>query len=130
MIDPRWVTAHGKRILVETLETPDMKARKRKQEAFVMLPLHWAADMAKATGTAAAMVWILLSYTAWKENSPTFPLTNTTLAHFGIGREVKRRVLEKLEAAGRIKVKRRSTRAPIVTLLVTPKLSRRRTPPQ
>jgi hypothetical protein len=59
------MTAHGKQILVETLETPSMKALEPgKHEQFVKLPLRWAADAAEATGTRGAMVWILLQHTA------------------------------------------------------------------
>ena len=118
MIHPRWVTAHGKQILVETLETPSMKTREAvKHQQFVKVPLQWAADAAKATGTCAAMVWILLLHMAWKTKSTTFPLSNVMLARYGVGREIKRRVLEKLETSGRIKIERRWKRNPIVTLL-------------
>jgi len=118
MINPRWVTTHGKRILIETLETPGMQAREAmKQQQFVKLPLQWAADAAKATGTRGAMVWILLLHMAWKTKSTTFPLSNIMLARYGVSREMKRRVLEKLEASGRIKIERRWKRNPIVTLL-------------
>jgi hypothetical protein len=103
MSNPRWVTAHGKRFLVETLETPGMQVRearrvKGRKEAFVMLPLQWAADAAKATRTPGAMVWILLLHMAWKAKSQTFPLSNTLLVRYGVARETKRRVLVRLEA--------------------------------
>ena len=118
MINPRWVTAHGKQILVETLETPIMKVGEAsKQQQFVKVPLQWAADAAKATGTRGAMVWILLLHMAWKTKSTTFPLSNVMLARYGVGREMKRRALEKLEASGQIKIERRWKRSPIVTLL-------------
>jgi hypothetical protein len=118
MINHRWVTTHGKRILIETLETPGMQAREAmKQQQFVKLPLQWAADAAKATGTRGAMVWILLLHMAWKTKSTTFPLSNIMLARYGVSREMKRRVLEKLEASGRVKIERRWKRNPIVTLL-------------
>ena len=118
MINPRWVTTHGKQILVETLETPSMKAREaRKQQQFAKVPLQWAADAAKATGTRGAMVWILLLHLAWKTKSRTFPLSNAMLARYGVSREMKRRVLEKLEARGWIKIERRWKRNPIVTML-------------
>ena len=118
MIHPRWVTAHGKQILVETLETPSMKAPESKKHGqFVKLPLQWAAAAAKATRTRGAMVWILLLHMSWKTKSTTFPLSNVMLARYGVSREMKRRVLEKLEASGQIKIERRWKRNPIVTLL-------------
>ena len=118
MINPRWVTVHCKQILVETLETPSMKALEdRKHQQFVKVPLRWAEDAAKATGTRGAMVWILLLYMAWKTKSTTFTLSNVMPVRYGVSREMKRRVLEKLEASGRIKIERRRKRNPIVTLL-------------
>jgi hypothetical protein len=62
-------------------------------------------------------VWILLLHMAWKTKSTTFALSNVMLAQYGVNREMKRRVLEKLEASGRIKIERRWKRNPIVTLL-------------
>jgi hypothetical protein len=82
----------------------------------VILPFA-AADATKATGTRGAIVWILLLHMAWKTKSTTFPLSNVMLARYGVSREMKRRVLEKLEASGRIKIERRWKRNPIVTLL-------------
>jgi hypothetical protein len=118
MTNPRWLTAHGKQILVETLETPNVKAPEaKKQQRFVKLPLQWAADAAKATGTRSAMVWILLLHMAWQTKSTTFPLSNVMLARYGANREMKRRVLQRLEASGQIKIERRQKRNPIVTLL-------------
>jgi hypothetical protein len=94
MIDPRWVTAHGKQILVETLETPNMQARKvkktRQQEDFALVPLDWAAETAKCTETASALVWIMLLYMAWKTKSITFTLTNATLGRYGVRQVAKR----------------------------------------
>jgi hypothetical protein len=118
MTNPRWVTAHGKQFLVETLETSSMKAQEaRKQQQFVKVPLQWAADAANVTGTRGAMVWILLLHMAWKTKNTTFSLSNVMLARYGVSREMKRRVLEKLEASGLIKIERRPKRNSIVTLL-------------
>jgi hypothetical protein len=119
MINPRWVTAHGKQILIETIETPGVDERKRSRSEFIHTPLGWAAEMAKATGTRGAMVWLLLLYMAWRNKSPTFALSNVMLTHYGIGRETKRRILRKLEKAGHIKITRRYKQSPIITLLST-----------
>ena len=119
MINPRWVTAHGKQILIETIETPGAEERKRSRSEFVHTPLGRAAEMAKATGTQGAMVWLLLLYMAWRNKSPTFPLSNVILARYGIHRHIKRRILIKLEKAGQIKITRRHKQSPIITLLNT-----------
>lgn len=124
MSNPRWVTAHGKQILVETLETTTRlkKNEVKCQEEFTRVPLQWAAEIAKRTETRRAMIWILLLHMAWKNRATTFSLSNMILARYGVSREMKRRMLKKLEAAGLIEVKRRHGRAPIVTLVLVPKM--------
>jgi hypothetical protein len=67
------------------------------------------------------LVWILLHYMAWKTKSASFPLSNTLLARYCVGRKTKYRILANLEKAGRIKTERRNKQAPLVTLLVMPK---------
>jgi hypothetical protein len=121
MSNPRYVTAHGKRILVETLDMPDTPVRKTKRKDFTQLQLEWAADTAKAARTPGAMVWILLQYMAWRTKSTTFPLFNILLARYGVDRRTKYRILANLEKAGRIKTQRRNKQAPLVTLLVMPR---------
>ena len=123
---PSWVWSHGKWIEVGYIDDqPPIKARveerrRRRKGAFAMVPLQWAADMAKATQTPGALIWILLIYKAWKTKSTVFPLTNDLLRQYGVHRETKRRVLAKLEASGLIKVERRNRQAPIITLLLKP----------
>jgi hypothetical protein len=121
MSNPRYVDAHGKRILVETLEMPDRPVRKARRKAFTQLPLDWAAETAKAAGTPGAIVWILLCHMAWKTKRATFPLSNMILARYGIDRKTKYRILANLEKAGRIKTEHRNKQAPLVTLLDMPK---------
>jgi hypothetical protein len=119
MNKPFWVSdprAKGGGFFAETLDIPAAKTRGKKGEPFVMMPLQWAADMAKAT-TPGAMVWILLRYQSWKTKSKTFPVTNVLLERHGVNRETKRRVLERLEAAGLIKIQHRGRQTPLVTLL-------------
>jgi hypothetical protein len=123
MSNPRYVTAHGKRLLIETLDIPRLKASESKQqEEFTKVPLQWAAEMAKRTGTRRALIWILLLHMAWKNRSTTFPLSNVSLAKYGVNRETKRRMLVRLEATGLIKVERQHGRAPIVTLVLVPNM--------
>ena len=120
MINPRWVTTHGKRILIETLETTGMQARGRKakkREEFALVPLQWMAAATKTTNTRGAMVLVLPLYMAWKNKSETFSLSNAAFTRYGINRETKRRVLRKLEVSGWLKIERPHGRAPIITLL-------------
>jgi hypothetical protein len=84
---------------------------------FAKIPLDWAAAATQATKTPRAMVWVLLQHMAWQNSSATFPVSNVVLVKYGVSREVKRRTLTALEAAGLIAVERRHGRSPLVTLI-------------
>jgi hypothetical protein len=84
---------------------------------FVQVPLWWAEAATKAT-TPTALVLIYLLHASWKARSTTFPLPNGYLKQHGVSREVKRRVLHKLETAGLITIERRPRKSPLVTLVV------------
>jgi CRP-like cAMP-binding protein len=118
MSNPRLVTAYGKQIWVDTLDT---SGRKTKRKDFTQLPLEWAAGAAKAAGIPGTMVLILLAYMAWKTKSATFPLSNMLLAEYGVTRYTKYRILANLEKEGWIKLQRDNKQALLVTLLVVPK---------
>jgi hypothetical protein len=100
------------------LEAAAPKKRKKKVEPFVNVPLWWAEAAAKATRTPVMLVLVELLYRSWKAKSATFPLPNGRLAKHGVSREIKRRVLRDLEAAGLMMVKRRHGKSPLVTLAV------------
>ena len=120
MSNSRIVMAHGKRIVVETLETspaPKKREAKRPEEFFAKVPLQWAAAAAECTDTRRAMVWILLQFEAFRADSNTFRFGNVILARFGINRELKRQILAMLEAAGLIKIKRKPGCAVVITLI-------------
>jgi len=114
--DPR---AKGGRLLVQAIEPTarQKKSAAKRQNEFARVPLQLAGEITKHTNTQSAMVWILLLYLAWKNKSATFPLSNTIVARYGVSREIKRRMLKKLETAGLIKVEWRPSKSPIVTLM-------------
>ena len=87
---PYVIVRHGKRILVKDLETPNSLARRSRrgiQDGFAMVPLTWAADVAKATNSPAALITSLLVYLSWKAKIPTFTLSNDCLRQFGVNRK-------------------------------------------
>jgi hypothetical protein len=92
--------------------------KKRKEPPFVRVPLWWAESAAAATKSPSALVWVHLLYVAWKRKSMAFPLSNKYLERNGVSREVKRKVLRNLEAAGLITVERRRGRSPRITIVV------------
>jgi hypothetical protein len=110
------VIRQGERIAVETIET-GATPRRHRANSFAQVPLGWAAAAAKATKTPRAMVWVLLQHMAWQNDRAAFSLSNAALAKYGVSREVKRRALAALEAAGLIRVERQHGRAPFVTLI-------------
>ena len=91
---------------------------KSKKNAFVKMPLWWAAEATKATRSPATMVLVELLYRSWQAKSLTFSLPNGRLGKNGISRKVKCRVLRDLEAAGLITVERNHRKTPLVTLAV------------
>jgi hypothetical protein len=116
-----YVVRDGRRIEVETIETGiGAKTRRRQTNSFAKVPLEWAARAANATRTPQALVWVILLHMAWQAKGLPFPISNATLARYGVSREVKRRALTALEFAGLIRVERRHSRSPIVRLIDIP----------
>jgi len=111
-----FVIRQGKRIAVETVKS-NTTPKRRRANLFAQVPLAWAAVAAKSTKTQRAMVWVLLQHMAWQNKGAAFPISNAALAKYGVSREVKRRDLATLEAAGLIRVERQHGRAPVVTLI-------------
>jgi len=114
-----YVFRRGRKIDVETIDTGigPSKAQRREADLFAKVPLQWMGRAAKATRCPQAFVLIWLWHMAWRTRSMSFTLSNVKLARYGISREVKRRTLAALEAAGLILVERRKNQAPIVTLI-------------
>jgi hypothetical protein len=84
-------------------------------DQFAMVPIWWVEQAAKATNTPRTLMLVWLLYLAWKTGSNTFPLTNVQLR--GVHRNTKYKMLQELEAARLIQVRREGKKAPVVTLL-------------
>ena len=84
-------------------------------DRFAMVPIWWVEQAAKATNTPRTLMLVWLLYLAWKTGSNTFPLTNVQLR--GVHRNTKYKMLQELEAARLIQVRREGKKAPVVTLL-------------
>jgi hypothetical protein len=90
--------------------------RRRRQDTFVKVPLAAAAELAEITGTRKSLAWLSLLFAAWEAKGQPFVFSNKKL----IGkctRELKRRTLSELEAAGWIRVEQKGKQAPLVTVL-------------
>jgi hypothetical protein len=119
---PYVVTAHGKSLVVYDVITKPVvsKSQKALQEGFAMIPLTWAARVAKAVSDPSYLVLAVLTYLLWKTQKPVVILSNECLRPFGINRYAKYRALARLEKAGVIHVEHQPRRAPVVTLLMRP----------
>ena len=93
-------------------------AKRKKVRSYVQIPLKRAGHAAAVTGGKRMLVWMLILYRSWQQQTPTVVVSNTMLRQYGISRETKRRALEQLEAAGLITVEWRATKNPIVTVYV------------
>jgi DNA-binding HxlR family transcriptional regulator len=92
--------------------------KRQKEPPFIKVPLWWAEAAAKATRMPGMLVLVELLHRSWKAKSLTFPLPNGRLAKHGVSREIKRKKLRDLEAAGLITVERHHGKTPRVTLVV------------
>jgi len=89
---------------------------KQRTRPCVQIPLKLAGHAAAATGGKRLLVWLLILHRSWLQQTPTVMVTNTMVRKYGISREMKRRALKQLEAAGLIAVEWRGTKNPIVTV--------------
>jgi hypothetical protein len=88
---------------------------RKTADQFAMVPIGWVEQAAKATNTPRTLMLVWLLYLAWKTGSNTFPLTNVQLR--GVHRNTKYKMLQELEVARLIQVRREGKKAPVVTLL-------------
>jgi hypothetical protein len=107
--------AWAKRRLAELKEAAP--AKHEKKVPFAKVPLPLAAEAAAATGGLRLFVWLWLLHRSWQRQTRAVVVPNTALRQYGISREVKRRALNDLAAAGIISVEYRPYKNPMVTLL-------------
>ena len=117
---------NGERIKTRFVLPPGQPTRRRRQDAFVQVPLHLANEFAVATNTRKALVWLVILYEDWKSGGKPFALSNNKLAGFKVTRFMKYRALADLESAGKIRVAQRGKSTSVVTVLKPRTKSRRR----
>jgi hypothetical protein len=91
---------------------------KKHKDAFVKVPLWFAVEAAKATSTGRALVWIELLHAVWKAGGAPVTLPARRLKQYGVSREVRRRALCELAAAGLITMEPRRGKAALITVVV------------
>jgi hypothetical protein len=111
-----FVMRKGVRIPVKKLRPPGSPIRRSSKGAFVIVPLHAVADIAKITNNPKTVVWLLLLFAAWEANGRPFKFSNEKLLG-KCSRWTKWRVLAEFQAAGWIEVEQAGKKAPLVTFL-------------
>ena len=81
------------------------------------IPVAWLCRAGQLRG-AALLVGLALWYLCGLRKTNTFIVSNVMMESWGVRRDAKSRGLQKLAAAGLIKVERRGKRSPQVTLVL------------
>ena len=103
--------------LRELVAAAPVKRKRKKNEPFVLIPLWWLEEAAKATRSPTTLVLAELWRLHWKTKRATFPLPSVRLRRLGVTRKVKARDLARLEQAGLTTVERRARKTPVITLI-------------
>jgi len=90
-------------------------------ELFLRGPIPWnwlcAAAIASGQGSGFKVVVVLWHLSGLNHQSKTVKMSGKKLREMGVDRHAAYRGLKALEAAGLIKVERRSGRSPVVTII-------------
>ena len=117
MTDHRY--SHGLGRWVEVVETVTARTharrRRKRSDAFIVLPLAEAAAEFTAIKCPTTLVWIALRYERWRQKGNTIRLPTALLRLWGLSRFAWARALIHLERVGLLRVDRRQGRAPRVT---------------
>lgn len=81
------------------------------------IPLNWLSECAKLSGKAALSVGLALWFQSGRTKSKTVTLTNKVMQLFSHDRRTKYEGLRQLENAKLVKVSRRKSKNPEVTIL-------------
>jgi hypothetical protein len=115
----RYVTRHGRRFEVETLETGAAPARRKRapaKETFAKIPHNRGVALYAQIGGAPWVILLELDHLIFKSfgRNPVH-LANQNLKAVGMSRTAKRKALHQLQDAGVITVARQGREAVLVT---------------
>ena len=114
-------------VRIDPAEIPSTPAKiQKRREHFVRMPYGWIERLMEPRGKPRIRasgrtyhVALHLLYLDWKGNGEPIKLANGMLEYDGVSRQSKWRALADLELRGLIKIERRPSRSPIITLLLT-----------
>jgi hypothetical protein len=87
------------------------------EESFAMVPRRWMVLLKESNRAAPfKVIWWLL-YRRWQSRGGPIQLSNVGLQELGVSRNSKWRALAAIEAAGLIRVERRTRKSPLIHFL-------------
>ena len=111
-----YVIRRGKRIAVKTLEIPTRTARRKRSDAFVMVPWGWVERLEGTRNATAIKIAHRLLHLDWKNKGQPIALSNVAVSRFS-DRRAKWRALRELERLCLIRVERRTGSSPKIIVL-------------
>jgi len=115
--DPRHLAANDDFVVANAQARRSKSERGTPDGGYIRIPLAWHRLAVAACGSAQQLACAELLYRAaviQRTTTPTMP--TEALKEYGIDRQVRRRTLDALEAAGLVAVERRANRNPRVTI--------------
>jgi hypothetical protein len=106
--------------VVEVETEASRRARARRRERFVQIPLAWVDRLQTSGRGSTYQVAIRLLLEHWRNHGQPVKLANVTLAKAGVLRASKWRALRELEQLGLIAIERRPGKAPLVSPILNP----------
>jgi hypothetical protein len=105
--------------IAETLGKAKAKTEaQRRRQQFVKVPLTWLERLRVAKHASTFKVAHYLLFEHWKRGGRPVRLSNIAMTEAGVSRWQKWRALTELERLKLIRVKRRSRKSPMITVLV------------
>jgi hypothetical protein len=105
--------------IVEVETEASRRAKARRQQRFVRVPLVWIDRLRTSSRAVTYKVALHLLFEHWRKGGRPVKLANAKLAEAGVNRASKWRALGELERLGLIAIERRPRKSPLVSLRAT-----------
>jgi hypothetical protein len=92
------------------------RPKQKRRQLFTSFPDRWEEALSESKHAATFKVALYLLRRDWELNRGPIKVSNVALAERGVDRRQKWRALAELEALELIRVQRRPSRSPVVTL--------------
>jgi len=102
------------------MEAPPKKPHRKRYFIKGPIPVAWLARAYRAGAGAGMVIGAALWFQSGMRLNRTVRLTNKEVERWGLSRQSKWKALAALEKAGLVKVDRRRSTSPMITILVDP----------